>query len=116
MSRTFSNPITLLATVPAVVLARILRADSSVLVLQNDILKAALASSGRIAAMATEEDDSAIAVDAENDRVAASAGAAPPFAAVFDPLDGSSNIDACIPTGTILGLYEAKGVSVQSKY
>ena len=25
---------------------------------------------------------------------------------MFDPLDGSSNIDAGIPTGTILGIYE----------
>lgn len=26
--------------------------------------------------------------------------------AVFDPLDGSSNVDANIPTGTIFGIYE----------
>lgn len=26
--------------------------------------------------------------------------------AVFDPLDGSSNVDAGIPTGTIIGIYE----------
>jgi fructose-1,6-bisphosphatase len=31
------------------------------------------------------------------------------FAAVFDPLDGSSNIDACIPTGTIFGLFPMAG-------
>merc|ERR1712176_789021 len=28
------------------------------------------------------------------------------YVAVFDPLDGSSNVDAGIPTGTILGVYE----------
>jgi len=28
------------------------------------------------------------------------------YVAVFDPLDGSSNVDAGIPTGTILGIYE----------
>ena len=27
------------------------------------------------------------------------------YCAVFDPLDGSSNVDAGIPTGTILGTY-----------
>ena len=27
------------------------------------------------------------------------------FAAVFDPLDGSSNVDVGLPTGTIFGLY-----------
>ncbi len=41
-------------------------------------------------------------------------GAAPPplrrgpgrYVTVFDPLDGSSNVDANIPTGTIFGVYE----------
>lgn len=28
------------------------------------------------------------------------------FVAVFDPLDGSSNIDAAISTGTIFGIFE----------
>ena len=28
------------------------------------------------------------------------------YVAVFDPLDGSSNVDAGIPTGTIFGIFE----------
>ena len=28
------------------------------------------------------------------------------YVAVFDPLDGSSNVDANIPTGTIFGIFE----------
>lgn len=28
------------------------------------------------------------------------------YIAVFDPLDGSSNVDAGIPTGTIFGIFE----------
>jgi fructose-1,6-bisphosphatase I len=28
------------------------------------------------------------------------------YVAIFDPLDGSSNVDAGIPTGTIIGIYE----------
>jgi hypothetical protein len=28
------------------------------------------------------------------------------YAAVFDPLDGSSNVDAGIPTGTIFGIFD----------
>ena len=28
------------------------------------------------------------------------------YVVVFDPLDGSSNVDAGIPTGTIIGVYE----------
>jgi fructose-1,6-bisphosphatase I len=45
--------------------------------------------------MASEEDDEA---------VVCSGGS---YVAVFDPLDGSRNIDASIPTGTIFGLYRA---------
>jgi fructose-1,6-bisphosphatase I len=29
------------------------------------------------------------------------------YVAVFDPLDGSSNVDASIPTGTIFGIFES---------
>ena len=28
------------------------------------------------------------------------------YVAVFDPLDGSSNVDAGIPTGTIFGIFD----------
>lgn len=34
------------------------------------------------------------------------------YEAVFDPLDGSRNIDAGIPTGTIFGVYKASGRSL----
>ena len=34
--------------------------------------------------------------------------AAGKYVAVFDPLDGSSNVDAGIPTGTIFGIFEDK--------
>ena len=33
------------------------------------------------------------------------------YEAVFDPLDGSRNIDAGIPTGTIFGIYRSPGQS-----
>merc|ERR1711990_953156 len=42
--------------------------------------------SGKMAVLASEEEDAPVAV--------------------FDPLDGSSNVDANIPTGTIFGIYE----------
>merc|ERR1711924_65065 len=36
------------------------------------------------------------------------------YVAVFDPLDGSSNVDANIPTGTIFGIYEEpEGCSIE---
>ena len=63
-------------------------------------MKAELSLCGSIVALASEEDEDIVHVDAVQD---------PMYVAVFDPLDGSSNIDACIPTGTILGVYPYKG-------
>ncbi len=34
------------------------------------------------------------------------------FVVVFEPLDGSSNVDAGIPAGTIVGIYEHDGKCV----
>lgn len=63
-------------------------------------MKSRLSSTGSIAAMASEEDEDVVSVECT---------ASDKYVAVFDPLDGSSNIDACIPTGTILGLYPYRG-------
>jgi fructose-1,6-bisphosphatase I len=60
---------------------------------QNNIMNAALRSSGKVAAIASEEEDEAIWLGEG------------PFVVVFDPLDGSRNIDSSIPTGTIFGIY-----------
>ena len=68
---------------------------------QNEVLQAALRRCGHVAVMASEEDDDVIQVT--------DGGAASTFVAVFDPLDGSRNIDASIPTGTIFGLYRNNG-------
>lgn len=45
--------------------------------------------------MASEEDDTPIWITDDG-----------PFVVVTDPLDGSRNIDASIPTGTIFGIYK----------
>lgn len=45
--------------------------------------------------LASEEDKQPVLIDESR-----------PFVAVFDPLDGSRNIDASIPTGTIIGFYK----------
>lgn len=45
--------------------------------------------------MASEEDDNPIWIADDG-----------PFVVVTDPLDGSRNIDASIPTGTIFGIYK----------
>ncbi|KAI5063093.1 hypothetical protein GOP47_0021640 [Adiantum capillus-veneris] len=60
----------------------------------NDIIKAALKSSQKVAAIASEEDDMPVWFNDTG-----------PYVAVFDPLDGSRNIDASIPTGSIFGIY-----------
>ncbi|KAG0557517.1 hypothetical protein KC19_11G136900 [Ceratodon purpureus] len=62
-------------------------------VVSNNIIKAALRSSGKVAAIASEEDERPVWLGEG------------PYVVVFDPLDGSRNIDASIPTGTIFGIY-----------
>jgi fructose-1,6-bisphosphatase I len=78
-------------------------------VITNNLLKRALRFTGRLGVLASEEEDvpvdligpsstdtSESIIIEEGDR----------YVAVFDPLDGSSNVDAGIPTGTIIGIYE----------
>ena len=72
-------------------------------VIANRIMKNALCCSGKISIVASEEDDKPCLCSAVTDNSAFSAGE---FAAVFDPLDGSSNIDSGLPTGTIFGIYQ----------
>ncbi|WCJ18891.1 Fructose-1 6-bisphosphatase chloroplastic [Euphorbia peplus] len=60
----------------------------------NEIILASLKNSGKVAVMASEEDDAPIWINDDGT-----------FAVVTDPLDGSRNIDASIPTGTIFGIY-----------
>lgn len=62
--------------------------------LQNEIILASLKSSGKVAVMASEEDAEPVWILDDG-----------PFVVVTDPLDGSRNIDASIPTGTIFGIY-----------
>jgi fructose-1,6-bisphosphatase I len=76
-------------------------------VIANDLLKRALRFTGRLGVLASEEEDTPVDLMPNN------AGAneiiiddTDRYVAVFDPLDGSSNIDAGCPTGTIIGIYE----------
>eukprot|EP01041_Mallomonas_annulata_P000797 gene797-1547_t len=87
-------------------------------VITNNILKQALRYTGKVGVLASEEEDlpvsipkkdlfreiglrttqfkSDVIIENSNDK----------FVAVFDPLDGSSNVDAGIPTGTIFGIFD----------
>ena len=71
-------------------------------------MKVALEGTGRVSLMASEEDDEPVSVHSACGREGGS------YVAVFDPLDGSRNIDASIPTGTIFGLYAAATSATQS--
>jgi fructose-1,6-bisphosphatase I len=64
--------------------------------LQNDIMKAVLSSHPAVAVLASEENDEAMLCSGGTTAAAAGGGG---YVVVFDPLDGSRNIDAAIPTG-----------------
>jgi len=74
-------------------------------VIANRIMKNALCCSGKISIVASEEDERPCLCSAVTDN-SNSAFSNGEFAAVFDPLDGSSNIDSGLPTGTIFGIYQ----------
>jgi len=66
-------------------------------IIANNVMISALRHCGRIAAMVSEENRDLILCDA-------SRGGAR-YAVVFDPLDGSSNIECSVSVGTIFGIY-----------
>jgi fructose-1,6-bisphosphatase I len=64
-------------------------------IIANDAFKTSLARCKKVSVMASEEDPEAIFVQDCNGH----------YVAVFDPLDGSTNIDVNISIGTIFGIY-----------
>lgn len=66
----------------------------------NDTFIEVLRRSGCVAVMASEEEDAAIIVDAEQ---------AGDYVVAFDPLDGSSNIEASVTIGTVFAVYRRLG-------
>ncbi|WFD30089.1 fructose-bisphosphatase [Malassezia sp. CBS 17886] len=72
-------------------------------VLSNEIMVKVLTSSGQCAVLVSEEEEEVILVGDEQKGK---------YCVVFDPLDGSSNIDAGVNIGTIFGIYKiAEGSS-----
>ncbi len=63
----------------------------------NNILKKCLQNSGECAGVASEEEEDFVAF--ENRKMAK-------YVVMFDPLDGSSNIDVIAPVGTIFSIYK----------
>ncbi|XP_010533395.1 PREDICTED: fructose-1,6-bisphosphatase, cytosolic-like [Tarenaya hassleriana] len=68
-------------------------------VLSNDVFIKALVSSGRTSILVSEEDEEATFVESPKRGK---------YCVVFDPLDGSSNIDCGVSIGTIFGIYTVK--------
>jgi len=76
-------------------------------VISNDVLKRALRFTGKLGVLASEEEDTPVDIMPDNAKKAEIViDEGEKYVAVFDPLDGSSNVDAGIPTGTIIGIYE----------
>ncbi|KAH9301639.1 hypothetical protein KI387_013222, partial [Taxus chinensis] len=67
-------------------------------VVSNEIFSSCLRWSGRTGIIASEEEDMPVAVAVEESYSGN-------YIVVFDPLDGSSNIDAAVSTGSIFGIY-----------
>jgi len=72
-------------------------------VLSNDIMVNSLRASGKTAVLVSEELDDAIIIEEKHRGK---------YCVVFDPLDGSSNIDAGVNIGTIFGIYQIRPDSV----
>jgi len=66
-------------------------------VISNEVFKACMRSSGRTGVIASEEEDLPVAVEQVRGGQ---------YVVVFDPLDGSSNIDAGVSVGSIFGIFE----------
>jgi fructose-1,6-bisphosphatase I len=73
-------------------------------VLSNEIMINALRASGKVAVLVSEEDEEAIIVG-ERQSGNTFETERGKYCVVFDPLDGSSNIDAGVNIGTIFGIY-----------
>ncbi|DBB05877.1 hypothetical protein WJX82_010075 [Trebouxia sp. C0006] len=65
-------------------------------IVSNEVFSNCLRASGRTGVIASEEEDEPVAVEETYSGN---------YVVVFDPLDGSSNIDAGISTGSIFGVY-----------
>ncbi|KAI9082443.1 hypothetical protein K1719_035586 [Acacia pycnantha] len=71
-------------------------------VLSNEVFVKALISSGRTCILVSEENEDPIFVEPSQRGK---------YIVVFDPLDGSSNIDCGVSIGTIFGIYQVKDLN-----
>ncbi|XP_063902366.1 uncharacterized protein LOC135122039 [Zophobas morio] len=72
----------------------------------DDVFVNSLKSSGKVSVLVSEEREEAIIIEGEQSGN---------YAVVFDPLDGSSNIDCGVSIGTIFGIYRSDRPSYSNK-
>jgi fructose-1,6-bisphosphatase I len=65
-------------------------------ILADNLLQSCLQNSGQCCGIASEENNNFVVIDSSKDAS---------YVVVFDPLDGSSNIDVNVSIGTIFGIY-----------
>tara|TARA_B110000908_G_scaffold166878_1_gene218813 strand:- start:1169 stop:2164 length:996 start_codon:yes stop_codon:yes gene_type:complete len=70
----------------------------------NDVLKNYIANGGQLAGFGSEEEDEVVIVTTEEGKKAH-------YVVLFDPLDGSKNIDINASIGTIFSIYKRKDMS-----
>jgi len=75
-------------------------------VITNEVLKKALQYTGKLGTMASEEEDLPVSGSSSNALLTETGN----YVVVFDPLDGSSNVDAGIAVGTIFGVFREQDV------
>ncbi len=73
-------------------------------VFANDVLIAELGKVRSVAAIVSEEDEAPVLFQHEGAK----------YAVIFDPLDGSSNIDVNVNVGTIIGIQEVSGEGLEA--
>jgi fructose-1,6-bisphosphatase I len=78
-------------------------------IISNRVMKTSLCCSKSISVVVSEEEENPCLCSDVIDNIAFSNGE---FAAVFDPIDGSSNIDSGLPTGTIFGIYRKQNYNI----
>jgi len=78
-------------------------------VLANSIIKNAVCGSGVAKAVASEEEEEVCLCSSIMDSINFDGD----YVVLFDPLDGSSNIDSGLPTGTIFGIHRKPKYSIE---
>ena len=76
--------------------------------LSNNIMKNAICCSSKVSCIVSEEDSEIMRCSDITDNISFNGD----YYVVFDPLDGSSNVNSGLPTGTIFGIYKKNNYAI----